>query len=98
MATYIILSRVSPDALRDVKSFKKLAEEVSNRIRNDCPGVVWKESYGTLGRFDVVDIIETNDPNQIQKVSMILRAYGHESTETMAATPWKEFVRGLSES
>jgi len=56
MATYIILSRISPDALKDPKDFKKAASAVSTKIDSDCPGVTWKESYATLGRFDFVDL------------------------------------------
>jgi uncharacterized protein with GYD domain len=80
MNTYVILSRFSPEAFRDPR---------------DCPGVRWKNSYATLGRFDVVDIVETDDPEQIEKVAMIIRAYGHSTTETLAGTPWKEFLRML---
>ena len=95
MATYVILSRVSPQAIENPEEFKQLAERVSAKIKSDCPGVVWKESYGTLGRFDVVDIVESDDPKQISRVSMILRTSGHETTETLMATPWKEFLADL---
>lgn len=95
MAIYIILSRVSPEALRDPADFKKLAETVSAKVRNDCPRVTWKDSYATLGRFDVVDIVESDDPKQVKKAAMIIRAYGHSATETLAATPWKEFLANL---
>ena len=95
MATYVILSRFSPDAFRDPKDFKKLAEIVSQKIKADCPGIEWKHSFATLGRFDVVDVVETNDPRQIERAAMIIRAYGHSTTETLAATPWKEFLARL---
>lgn len=95
MATYVILSRFSPDAFRDPKDFKKLAETVSQKIKADCPGIEWKHSFATLGRFDVVDVVETNDPRQIERAAMIIRAYGHSTTETLAATPWKEFLARL---
>jgi uncharacterized protein with GYD domain len=95
MATYVILSRLSPDAFRDPKDFRKLAETVSNKIKTDCPGIEWKYSFATLGRFDVVDIVETDDPQQIEKANMIIRAYGHSTTETLQATPWKEFLARL---
>lgn len=90
MARYIILSRLGPDAFADPKDFKKLAESVSARIKKECPGVKWRGSYVTLGRFDIVDIVESEDPGQIEKAIMIIRAYGHARTETMLATPWKE--------
>lgn len=95
MATYIILSRVSPQALEDPKEFRQLAERVSAKMKAECPGVVWRESYGTLGRFDVVDIVESDDPKQVAKAAMILRTSGHETTETLLATPWKEFLADL---
>ena len=95
MATYVILSRFSPDAFRDPKDFKKLAEVVSNKIKTDCPGIEWKHSFATLGRFDVIDVVETEDPKQIERAAMIIRAYGHSTTETLVGTPWKDFLARL---
>ena len=95
MATYIILSRVSTEAFRDYKDFKQEANAVTAKIKSDCPGVVWKESYATMGRFDFVDIVETDDPKQVNKASMIIRTHGHATTETLPATPWKEFLASL---
>jgi len=95
MATYIILSRVSPEAFADPKDFRQLAATVSAKIKSDCPGVIWKDSFATLGRFDVVDIVESDDPKQVEKAAMIIRAYGHSTTETLVATPWKEFLANL---
>ncbi len=82
MTTYIILSRISPEALADPKEFKQLAAAVSEKIKSECPGVVWKDSYATLGRFDAVDIVEADDPKQVGKAAMIIHAYGHSTTET----------------
>jgi uncharacterized protein with GYD domain len=95
MATYIILSRVSPEAFADPKGFKELAAAVSKKIKSECPGVVWKESFATMGRFDVVDIVESDDPKQVEKASVIIRSIGHSVTETLAATPWKDFLEML---
>ncbi len=92
MATYVILSRFSPDAFRDPKDFKKLAGAVSGKIKKECPDVIWKHSFATLGRFDVVDIVESSDTKQIEKAAMLIRAYGHSTTETLCATPWKDFL------
>ncbi|MBC8357880.1 MAG: GYD domain-containing protein [Candidatus Aminicenantes bacterium] len=92
MATFVILSRISPEAFSDPFEFKKIAGMVSSKIKSECPGVVWKESYSTTGRFDVIDIIESDDPKQVMKAAMIIRAYGHSTTETLTATPWNEFL------
>ena len=92
MATYIILSQISPQAFSDPFEFKKIAEKVASKIKSTCPGVVWKQSFSTMGRFDVVDIVEAEDPKQLARAAMIIRAYGHSTTETLTAIPWKEFL------
>ena len=92
MTTYVILCRVSPEAFADAKGFKQLAAKVSEKIKSECPKVVWKESFATMGRFDVIDIIESDDPEEVEKAAMIIRAYGRSTTETLVATPWKDFL------
>lgn len=93
MATYIILSRVSPEAFSDPFEFKKIAENVASKISLECPEVRWKESYAVNGRFDVIDIIESDDPKQVTKAALIIRSYGHSTTETLEATPWEDFIK-----
>jgi len=95
MVTYIILSRFSPEAFENPKDFLKLADEVSGRIKKNCPGIRWKGSYATLGRFDVVDIVEADNPKETEKAAMIIRGFGHSTTETLVGTPWKDFLAGL---
>ena len=95
MGTYVILSKLSPEAFEDPKEFRKLAAAVSSRIRKQCPGVTWKQSFATLGRFDVVDIVESKDPEQVARAALLIRGYGHATTETLPATPWKDFLDSL---
>ena len=95
MTTYIILSRFSPEAFADPRDFKQLARAVSEKIKSECPGVVWKDSFALMGRFDVIDIVESDDPEQVEKTAMTIRAYGHSSTETLIATRWKDFLEML---
>ena len=95
MNTYIILSRFSPEAFDNPKHFLELAEQVSKKIKQECPNVKWKDSYATLGRFDVIDVVEASDPKEIEKAAMIIRAYGHSTTETLMGTPWKDFLAAL---
>ncbi len=109
MATYVILSRFSPEAFEEPKEFRKLADAVSSKIRQECKTVSWKQSFATLGRFDVVDIVEADDPKDIERAAMIIRGYGHSTTETLLiirgyghsttetllATPWKDFLTTL---
>ena len=92
MTTYVILSRVSPEAFSDPFEFKKIAEQVAAKISAECPDVRWKDSFALNGRFDVIDIIESDDPRQVHKAALIIRSYGHSITETLEATPWNEFL------
>jgi uncharacterized protein with GYD domain len=87
MATYIILSRFSSEAFGDPTELKQLAAAVTEKIKTECPGVVWKESFATLGRFDVVDIVHAADPKEVEKAVMIVRADGHSTTETRLLRP-----------
>jgi len=95
MPSYVILTRLSPRAFSDPAQLVELADRVSSEIKRQCPAVRWKDSYATQGRFDVVDLVDSDDPLQAEKAAMIIRAYGHASTETLSATPWKQFIDGL---
>lgn len=93
--TYIILSQFSQGAFDTPSDVEARSEAVSDRIEKECPGLTWKESYSTLGRYDVVDIVEADDPEEVQKAALILRSLGSEHTETLQATAWKAFVDAL---
>ena len=95
MAPYMILSKLCARAVEDPAELRRLADTVSRRIKSDCPDVKWKDSYALMGGYDVVDIVEADSPGEVEKAAMIIRAYGHATTETMHATPWKDFLAGL---
>jgi uncharacterized protein with GYD domain len=95
MATYLILSKLSLESSRDPGEFRQLAEKVAQKIKSQCPNVRWLTSYALMGRFDVIDIVEADDATDVEKAAMIIRYYGHAITETMQATPWKDFLSRL---
>jgi uncharacterized protein with GYD domain len=95
VATYIILSKLAPDALDEPHGLKDLAVKVRAKLEKECPGAKWVNSYGCMGSYDCVDVVESNDPQQIEKAVMIIRAIGRSTTETLLATPWDEFIAAL---
>lgn len=95
MSTYIILRRLLPEVFLNTEEFQDLAEVVSSKIKENCPGIKWKDSFMTTGRFEVVDVVESDDLKLVEKAAMIIRAYGKSSTETLLATPWKEFMERI---
>lgn len=96
MGTYIILTKLSPDAFRDPADFPGIAKMVTDKIKATCPQVVWKESFVVSGSYDILDIVESPDINSVERAGLMIRAYGHGTTETLAATPWAEFLDTLS--
>lgn len=95
MATYVILSKIAENAFGDPADFVKVARTVADKIKDECPNVTWKDSYATTGRFDVVDIVEAPDVASVERAALIIRGYGHATTETMVGTPWKQFIENL---
>ena len=97
MERYIILSTISPDALGEPKDLKQLAETVKVHIRKNCPDATWVESYAVRGQYDLIDIVDVPSHSDINKVAMILRSFGYETTETMQATKWEAFLNLVDE-
>ena len=95
MAKYVILIRLSPEAFHDPNEIIKNVEKIGPAIKEQCPDVKWTESLATLGSWDMVDIVESDDPKQVQKVSLLIRGYLHATTETLSATPWSEFLDNI---
>jgi uncharacterized protein with GYD domain len=93
MATYIIMTKFSPGIFAD--TFKEKASIVSTKIASECPAVKWKESFVTTGRYDVIDIVESDDPKQVEKAAMIIKRYGFSHVEATFATSWKEWLNTL---
>jgi len=44
-----------------------------------------------LGAYDYVDLFEAPDNEAATTVAVIVRSFGHASTETWPATPWERF-------
>lgn len=93
MATYVVLTRLTPATVATPADLKKLEKMVSERIRKECPQVKWLANYAILGPYDYLDIFEAPDEAAAAKVVMIIRSFGHATTETWSALPWERFER-----
>jgi uncharacterized protein with GYD domain len=93
-----MLTRLSPEALARPESVLDLNRQVEERIKRECPGVRWLANYAVLGPCDYLDIFEAPDVDTATKVSLLVRSFGHATTETWVVTPWDRFTdlaRGL---
>jgi uncharacterized protein with GYD domain len=98
MPTFIMLTRLSPEAVRSPKTLEDLERQAMERVRKECPDVEWAASYAILGPCDYLDIFRAKDIETATKVSTLVRTFGHANTEIWTATEWdrfKEIVRTL---
>lgn len=91
MPSFIMLTRLSPDALRSPRSLEELEQKAMEHIRRECPQVNWIHNYAVLGGCDYLDVFEAPDAETAMKVATIIRSFGHGSTEVWTATEWKRF-------
>lgn len=96
MTTYVMLTRLTPAAVKVPEDLKRLERAVADHVRRDCPQVKWLGSYALLGPHDYLDLFEAPDAEAAARVVMIVRSYGHAQTETWTALPWDRFESLLS--
>jgi uncharacterized protein with GYD domain len=100
MNTFIMLTRVSPEAMRSPHAVETLERQAMNAVRAECPQVEWLHSWVLLGPYDYLDVFRAPDVETATKVATLVRIAGHATTEVWAATEWPKFkamVRELPE-
>ena len=98
MATFIMLTRLNPEAVGSPRGLEQLERKAMESIRAECPSVEWLGSCAVLGPCDYLDIFLADDIETATRVSALIRTFGHARTEVWAATEWdrfKEIVRTL---
>ncbi len=91
MAHFVLLTRLTPESVKAPRDLMRLEHAVAARIRTECPEVRWVSNYAVLGPYDYLDIFEAPDSAAAARVVMIIRSFGHATTETWAALPWESF-------
>lgn len=91
MAQYVVLTRVSPEALQTPEGLLDLEKHVKERVARECPDVRWIGNYAVMGPYDYLDIFEAPDNDTAMRVSTIIRSVGNASTELWPATEWSTF-------
>lgn len=93
MSVFIMLTRLSHEAMKDPKSLTRLSHELAQHIRRDCHGVEWISSFVLLGPADYLDIFKAPDIDAATKVATLVRTFGHATTEIWPATEWAQFEK-----
>jgi len=92
MQTYILLTKLSPELLRQMQKREQHGREWLDKVKEKCPQVKFKEHYALLGDYDFMDIYEAPDAETASKVSMISNQHGAVNAKSMSAIPYKRFL------
>ena len=93
MPTYIMLSTLTPEGVQTVKNNPQRIREVNREIEQ--LGATVKQQWATLGRFDVVNIVEAPDERTMAKLSIEMGSRGTVTNETLTAIEAEEFTKSL---
>lgn len=93
MKTFILMTKLSPDATSKLKQRKKVGHAWLDEVMKKCPEVKFLQHYALLGKYDFLDIYEAPDEETAAKVSMISLANGATSAESWIAIPYKKFLK-----
>ncbi len=97
MPTFVLMTRLAPNTLRDPEARKVMGKEWLGKVKECCPHVKFVAHYAILGAYDFMDIYEAPDVETAHKVSLISRAGGATSAESWQALPYEDFLKVLSQ-
>ncbi len=93
MATYIMLSRLSPEGITTLKNTPDRLKEVNAEVEQLGARVV--SQYALLGAYDFITVLEAPDSETVAKVSVELGSRRTASYETLTAIPVDDFISSL---
>jgi uncharacterized protein with GYD domain len=93
VATYIMLSTLTPEGVQTVKTNPSRIREVNREIEQ--LGATVTAQWATLGRFDFINVVEAPDDKTMSRVSLELGSRGTARYETLIAIPVDEFIGAL---
>jgi uncharacterized protein with GYD domain len=93
MATFVMLTNLTPEGVQTLKSNPKRVQEVNKEVEQ--LGVTVKEQWATLGQYDFITIIEAPDEKTMAKVSVELGSRGTMKSQSLPAIPIEELASVL---
>jgi uncharacterized protein with GYD domain len=93
MATYVMLTNLTSEGVKTLKSNPTRVSEVNKEVEQ--LGIKVLAQYATLGQYDFVTIVEAPDDKTMAKASVELGSRGTMSSQTLAALPAEELASAL---
>jgi uncharacterized protein with GYD domain len=94
MPTYIVLGNFTDQGIRNIKDTAKRAQAVRDTAKK--LKITVKETYWTLGQFDVALIIDAPDEASVTALGLSVGALGNVRTQTLRAFSAEEMTQLLS--
>ncbi len=92
MTTYIRLIKFTEKGSEAIKDFPKMRADFVKTAKN--LGIKVQATYITLGRYDMVTVLEAPDEKTLLKLETTwIGPMGRTSTETLTAVPAEEFEK-----
>ena len=93
MPTYVLLSNLTDEGAKSLKSNPKRLQEVNKEIEKF--GAKVTAQYAVLGPYDFVTILEAPDNETVTSISIEMGARGSVQMMTMPAIPLDTFINRL---
>lgn len=90
MATYILLATYTEQGIKGIKDTVKRTDAVKQLAKKS--GLVMKESYWTLGAYDVVAVFEASSDEAMTAFSLSIAKLGNVKTQTLRAFSSQEMA------
>ena len=90
MATYILLASYTEQGIKGIKDTVKRTDAVRDLAKK--AGLTMKESYWTLGQYDVVAVFEAPDDESMTAFSLSVARLGNVKTQTLRAFSGKDMA------
>lgn len=93
MATFILLSKLTPEGRKTIKEKPNRISEVNKEVEGF--GAKVKSQYAVLGPFDFVTVLEAPDARTVGRISAELSSRGTVEITSLVAIPADEFISDL---
>jgi len=93
MSEYVILSRLTDEGRKTLKSKPERLKEVNEEMAK--MGAKVKVQYALLGKYDFMTVVEAPDPLTMAKVLVEIGSRGTLETMALSAMPVDDLLRKL---
>jgi uncharacterized protein with GYD domain len=92
MPTYVLMTKLSPTALKDPRGRRKAGQEWKAKVEKLVPNIRWTAHYALLGPYDFMDVYEAPDEGAAMRVSLLSRELGAAQAESWPAMAYESFL------